>query len=372
MENDIEFGHHPWHGGAGPMPVTRYPEIEYSDVCAAAMAAAEGAGFPAVEDHNQPGAIGIGRMPMSSRDGLRVTSADAYLPVGLTPPNLTIQGDSEVAEILFDGSRARGVQLVDGSVIEAGCVVLCAGVYGSPAILMRSGVGPSDHLRSLGIPVRVDLPGVGANLADHPSIAVDCGYRGSGRVGPVLHAPVTFHSSATPTDEAPDLMFWLSDPEGDPPVFEIGVLLLKPLSRGVVRLRSADPRQAPSITLPSMDDGSDVVRLGEGYRRALEVAQDARVRALCSDGPPPEPPDARTLEGIIRQGAISIPHVVGTCAMGPHPEEGAVVDASGRVHGIEAVTVADASIMPDEPSGFTHFPTIMIAERLSELVASRL
>lgn len=352
------------------MPVTRYPEIEYSEVCAAAMAAAEAAGFPAVADHNEPGATGVGRMPMSSRDGLRVTSADAYLPVGLTPPTLAIQGDTEVAEVLFDGSRARGVRLVDGGVVEAGCVVLCAGVYGSPAILMRSGVGPADHIRSLGIPVRIDLPGVGASLADHPSVAVDCGYRGPGRIAPLLHAPVTFHSSATPTDKAPDLMFWLSDPEGDPPVFEIGVLLLKPASRGAVRLRSADPREAPLITLPSLDDRTDVERLGEGYRRALEVAQDPQVRALCAADPPSETRDTEALLEMIRDEAFSVPHVVGTCSMGPLPDEGAVVDAFGRVHATEGLTVADASIMPDAPSGFTHFPTIMIAERLAEFVVS--
>jgi choline dehydrogenase len=372
MEKDLEFGQSSWHGYDGPMPVTRYPEVEYSDVCAAAMAATEDAGFPAVEDHNQPGAVGLGRMPMSSRDGVRVTSADAYLPVGLEPPNLSIRGDAEVAEILFDGRRARGVRLVDGSIIEAGWVVLCAGVYGSPAILMRSGVGPADHLRSVGIAVTADLPGVGANLADHPSIAIDCGYSGPARRGPLLHAAATFHSSATPIEAAPDLMFWLSDPEGDPPGFEIGVLLLKPLSRGVVRLRSADPREAPSITLPSRDDPNDAVRLAEGYLRALEVALDPRVRALCTGGPPPNRPVAMALLEKIRLETTSIPHVVGTCAMGPPSDGGAVVDALGRVHGIEALTVADASIMPDEPSGFTHFPTIMVAERLSDFVVSLL
>ena len=117
-------------------------------------------------------------------------------------------------------------------------------------------------------------------------------------------------------------MLWLSDPEGDPPGFEIGVVLLRPRSRGAVRLRSPDPCEPPSIELPNLNDPSDVDRL---------------------------------------------PHVVGTCSMGPRPDDGAVVDAAGRVHGTDRLSVIDASIMPDVPSGFTHIPTIMIAERLSEL-----
>ena len=111
---------------------------------------------------------------MSSRDGLRVTTADAYLPVGGTPANLTIRPDALVGDVVFDGTRARGARLVDEEVIEAGWVVLCAGTYGSPPILMRSGLGPAEHLRSVGIPVRLDLPGVGANLADHGGVDIDC------------------------------------------------------------------------------------------------------------------------------------------------------------------------------------------------------
>lgn len=374
LEADADFGHYPWHGDSGPMPSTRYLDLEYTEIGAAGLHALEVAGFPIVEDHNRPGAVGAGRMPMSTRDGIRVTTADAYLPAGRTPQNLTIRADAQVAGVVFDGARARGVRLVNGTVVEAGWVVLCAGTYGSAPILMRSGVGPADHLRDVGVPVVLDLLGVGANLADHPGVGIDCGYRGTGRSAPVLHSIATFHSAGRSSNEAPDLMFWLCDPTGpgdEPASFEIEVVLLRPRSRGTVRLRSADPAAPPAIELPSLSDPSDVERLAEAYRRALEVANQPEIRRLCAD-PPPATPDADELFDFIRAEAYSVPHVVGTCSMGPRSEDGAVVDGMGRVHGAERLSVVDASIMPDVPSGFTHIPTIMIAERLSEQIASLL
>lgn len=358
LESDIEFGADPWHGTSGPMPVTRYPELDYTDVGQAALDALLASGFPLVEDHNRPGAIGAGRMPMSSASGLRVTTADAYLSA--PPAGLEIRAGAEVAEIVFAGDSACGVRLVDGETIDAAQVVLTAGVYGDPPILMRSGIGAARDLRSLGIDVRVDLPGVGENLADHPATGVDCGYAGAAADGAVLHSIATFRSSSVAGDGTPDLMIWTADPEDDDEV-ELGVVLLRPRSRGRVGLRSADPREAPVIELPALNDPYDVERLAEGYRLALEVANRPELRSVCRGAAPVGPEG--DLEEFIRDDAYSLPHVVGTCAMG------AVVDALGRVQGVEGLTIADASIMPDVPSGFTHFPTIMLAERLSERIA---
>ena len=244
------------------------------------------------------------------------------------------------------------MRLADGTSVAAGHVVLCAGVYGSPSILLRSGIGPAGEI--------VDLPGVGANLADHPSLYVDFGYRGAGRAAPALHTIVTFHSSGRSRAETPDLMFWLADPSEEAE-FGAEVVLLRPRSRGSVRLRSDDPLDPPLIELPNLDDPADVERLAEGYRRALEVASQPCLRRYCSGPEPAEPED---LEAVIRSELFSIPHTVGTCAMG------SVVDESGSVYGVEGLSVVDASIMPDVPSGFTHVPTIMIAERLSEQLGS--
>jgi choline dehydrogenase len=373
LEADADFGDQPWHGGRGPMPITRYLDLEPTAIATAALQALEAVGFPLVEDHNRPGAVGAvgaGRMPMSSRDGIRVTTADAYLPIGGTPPNLTIQPGAHVADVVFEDTRARGVRLLNGSVIDAGWVVLSAGTYGSPPILMRSGIGPAQHLGSVGVPVRLDLPGVGTNLADHGGVDIDCGYRGPARSAPILHVIATFHSSAISSDEAPDLMFWLSDPRGAPAVFELDVVLLRPRSRGAVRLRSADPSEPPCIELPGLSDPFDVERLAEAYVRGLEVAGRPEIRRLCAQPLSPTVRSADELRDLIRANSHSFPHVVGTCAMGPRPDQGAVVDTSGRVHGVDGLSVVDASIVPNGPSAFTHIPTIMIAERLSEQIAA--
>jgi choline dehydrogenase-like flavoprotein len=340
LENDLDYGHEAWHGDSGPLPSVRYLDREYHPATQAVIGAAQELGHPWVEDHNRPGAVGIGRMPMNTRAGRRVTTLDAYLAD--PPAGLTIRADSLVDRVLFDGASARGVRLADGTEVDAGAVVLCAGVFGSPPILLRSGVGPRGQV--------VDLAGVGDNLADHPGVLVEFDYSGPA-ADPVLHAIATFHSSQTPVDQAPDLLFWIADPDGEPAEFGIEVLLMRPRSRGSVRLRSADPHDAPLIRLPNLQDPADMPRLMEGYRQALRVARL------------PQPGDAE-LEGTIRAGAYSVPHVVGTCALG------AVVDAGARVHGTDHLWVADASIIPDALSGFTHIPTVMLAERLSDQIAA--
>jgi choline dehydrogenase len=149
-------------------------------------------------------------------------------------------------------------------------------------------------------------------------------------------------------------------------------VLLRPRSRGTVRLRSADPSEPPHIDLPNLRDPFDVELLAEGYIRACEVASRPEIRRLCADPPSPLPRGAAELRDLIRANGYSFPHVVGTCSMGPRPDDGAVVDTSGRVHGTERLSVVDASITPNGPSAFTHFPTVMIAERLSERIASLL
>jgi choline dehydrogenase-like flavoprotein len=353
LEADADFGDRPFHGDSGPIPIRRYLDVELTEACGAGLESLQAEGFAPVDDHNEPGAVGAGRIPMTSTDGVRVTTADGYLAE--PSPKLVIRPEAHVARVEFDGERAIGVRLADGEFVAADHVVLCAGTFGSPAILMRSGIGPAQHLRSVDIPVVLDLPGVGANLADHPAVTIDCGYRGTARAAPVLHVVATFHSESTPESAAPDLMLWMSDPAGDPPSLELDVVLLRPRSRGTVRLLSADPTAPPSIALPGLSDESDAERLVEGYLRGLEVAR--------LDG-------AQDPLETVRAEHYSLPHVVGTCAMGPDPGEGAVVDAAGWVHGIEGLSVADASIIPTALSSFTHIPTIMLAERLAGEIAS--
>jgi choline dehydrogenase len=366
LETDREFGDRAWHGDQGPMKITRYPTVPRSEVHQAALEALAEAGFPTVEDHNSSDAVGAGPMPMSTDEGRRLTTLDAYLPPSARPPSLTIRTDTPVASVVTHEGRAVGVTLVDGSRIDAGWVVLCAGVYGSPPILLRSGIGPSADLRELGIDVVVDLPGVGANLADHPGVDLDTGWRGDGPAARILHSIATFRSKSQPPSAPPDLMFWLIDPAGTESGFYLDPILLKPESRGSVRLQSVDPLAPPRITLPGLREGRDMDRLEEGYLLGLELANHRALRAIAAESPPSRPKTEGELRQRVLESAYSNPHVVGTCRMGPKPDDGDVVDSLARVHGMDRLSVIDASVIPDPPSGFPHVITIMLAEHLSE------
>jgi choline dehydrogenase len=334
----------------------------------AAIRAAERAGFEWVEDHNRPGAVGVGRMPMSSVDGMRVSTADAYLPLGATPANLTIQCNALVDTIVVSGGRATGVRLADRSIVHADHVVLCAGVFASPALLLRSGIGNAADLDSLGIPVVSDLPGVGRNLADHPALTVECGFVVAEREQPALHVMATFRSEHRSDTQTPDLMLWIADSAdraGVETAFDIEAVLLRPQSRGCVTLRSRDPSTPPIIDLPQIDRDDDVRRLREAYRRAFAIAADLASSGVCGR-PPVEELDQRDFSRHVAAEGYSIPHTVGTCAMGRDPADGAVVDATLAVHGIANLSVVDASVIPDAPSGFTHLPTLMLAEAFAD------
>jgi choline dehydrogenase len=365
VERDLDFGDQPWHGAEGRIQVTRYPEEEPSTYEAGALAAFSACGFSAIADHNEPSAVGVSRMPMNAQAGRRVTAADAYLPLGDTPAHLRVQPDSTVASLVMEGNRVTGVRLLDGRIINAGWVVLCAGVYGSPTILLRSGIGPAEHLRGVGVPVVLDLPGVGANLADHPGVDVDTGYRADGPVTPRFHLLATWHSERAAPGEAPDLAIWAFPPMGDPVEAPLTALLLRPDSRGSVRLRSPDPAQPPCIQLPGVHEPRDMERLAEALERAHDVVRNSHLRTVCYAQPTPRPTTAEELRTLARR-ADSYPHTVGTCAMGPASDDQAVVSADGHVHGIEQLSVVDASILPTPPSGFPHLITMVAAERVAE------
>jgi choline dehydrogenase len=370
LEDDLDFGERPWHGEGGPIPITRYPDLPSSPVGEATLRAYEASGFTAVEDLNQPGVVGFGRMPMNSRGGVRVTTAQAYLPAPGRGSTLRVRSDAAVDTLTLDGSRATGVRLADGTAIGADRVVLSAGTYGSASILLRSGIGPEEHLRKIGIPIAVELSGVGSNLGSDIAVDVDCGYRGQAQDGPTFRYVAIFHSADQHERDAPTLMFWPADPYGEPAVYTIDTLLMRPKSRGSVRLRSSDVEAPPLIDLGILSEPTDLELLTEGYERAHEVAFNAEMRRACG-GPLTTPAhDRGELLRIVRENAYPLPHVFGTCAMGPSADDGAVVDLAGRVHGTQGLYVIDASIMPSVPSAFTHIPTIAIAERLTEYLVT--
>jgi choline dehydrogenase len=368
LETDEDFGWTPWHGSSGPLPIRRYGDGELTDVARAALETLQECGFPRIPDANEPGAVGLARIPVNTRAGERISTALAYLALSEGRPNLTVRCDAQVAELILSGARAVSVRLLSGEEIRAQEVVLSAGTYASPALLMRSGIGPSAALHELGIPVVADIPGVGQNLIDHPAVSIDLLYDGPVEPVPVFQVCATFHSSGTDCGGPPDLQCLVSGPyQGDPSKFFLGTALLKPKSRGSLTLRSSDPTAPPRIDLGYYCEPDDLDRMVEGLQRVRELGRVGAIKELSGGvefGPGPEV----DLRSWVREQTWTYHHPVGTCAMGVDPAVGAVVDSECRLHGVTGLRVIDASIMPDIPSANTHIPTVMIAERAAALI----
>jgi choline dehydrogenase len=375
LEHDLDFGTRAGHGNSGPVPIRRYRRDELTDVADAGLAAFEAVGLAYVEDHNAPGAVGCGLLPVNCVDGVRMSTALTYLPPPEARANLGVRCGAEVLDLVFDGIRAVGVRLTDGETLRAGCIVISAGTYVSPCLLLRSGIGPAADLREHGITVRVDLPGVGANLSDHVAVAIELRYGGEASPAPLFQVVATHRSSTASGGGPPDLQLVAFGPlpgaNEAPPTFRIAAALLKPRSRGRVALGPAAAADPASIDLGYFREPVDLDRLAEGLEIAEQLADHPAVRALS---PPLHAPAALVPSGRperrdwMRRTCWTYHHPVGTCSMGSDSDPGAVVDASGRVRGTEGLHVADASIMPDIPSANTHVPTLMVAERLAAIL----
>jgi choline dehydrogenase len=234
-------------------------------------------------------------------------------------------------------------------------------------LLLRSGIGPADDLLGAGVPVVADLPGVGANLHDHLLLrmrfATPCPPR-----QPEREALLTASSNGA---EGPDLQVFPSGPapaaDGDASVLVLLVALLAPRSRGRVSIASPDPARAPRIDPGLLSDPSDVAGVVAGVRLARRLAGTPPLSGLVERElwPGPDLVDDRELARSVRAGVGNYQHPVGTCRMGPPHDPGAVVGPDGRVHGIDGLSVADASIMPTIPSANTNLPTMMVAEHLA-------
>jgi choline dehydrogenase len=378
LEADADFGGE-WHGGDGPVPIRRHPPAELNPVQAAFIEAAGRRGLPYVADHNRPGAVGVGPAPRNAREGVRMSTALTYLASARERPNLTVRGGAVADRVEVHGGAATGVRLAGGEVVAADRVVLAAGAYASPAILQRSGAGPAAQLRRLGIEVVADLPGVGENLIDHPLVAVDLPAR-PGATGPAFQTMATVRSQLAPPNGAPDLHLFAAGPFDASNISPSGAIfglvtgLVLPLSRGWVRLRSADPADPPRINVAHLGHRDDMRRMIEATLIARAISRTAPLAGLVegdelTPGPPISDDDTDAIATSIASRVDTYHHPVGTCRMGPDPGTGAVVDARGRVHGIERLHIADASIMPAIPSASTNLPAIMIAERIASWIA---
>jgi len=375
LECDEDFRDQ-WHGSDGPIPIHRYPRGELNAVQTAFLDGAVASRHPCVEDHNRPGAVGAGPTPRNVRDGVRMSAAVTYLAQARSRRNLTIRPDTVVSRVQWSGTCATGVGLLDGTVIKAHRVVLSAGTYASPMILARSGIGPATELDALDITPLVDLPGVGSNLVDHPLVSIDLPTRPSS--GPSrFQTHLTLHSARANRAGPADLLLFAagpfdvgSDQSPSGAVFGIVSGLVAPLSRGWVRLASAAPSDPPRIHLGHLTDANDLECMVDAVTEARRLTHSEPVAAITAGtelapGPACPTGDRRALAAWARTAVSTFHHPVGTCAMGPDPALGAVCDSRGSVYGTEALTVADASIMPTIPSATTNLPTIMVAEHIA-------
>jgi len=428
LERDFDFSG-ALHGGDGPTPIRRTPYEQWTPLARAARDFADNRQLPFVADMNGDFRDGYCALPMSNTPQSRASAAICYLDAATRRrPNLTIVPRALAAEIIFDGNRAVGVKaMVAGAPREfhAREVILCGGGIQSPTLLMRSGIGPAEHLGSAGVRVRADLPGVGQNLQNHAVLFIGAHLRPEARQA---ETPRTLQfscfrlSSGLPGCPRTDLVINLQSKSSwsalGAQIANLGPVLWKPFSRGQVTLASPDPQQHPLVEFNFVDDERDLARLKVGFRFVVELLASESVRSLIGRPFPVRFTDrlrrlnqktianawksaviARLLDvspaasdfGLAQLTGDAVPleelvadsdrlgehirhniagqfHVSGTCRMGDADDPGTVVDAAGHVRRTEGLRVADASVMPAVPRANTNIPTIMIAEKLAATI----
>lgn len=366
-ENDLDFGATPIHGDKGPLSVRRWRREELSHAQRAYYDAMVGFGEPAVADINDPSQLpGIGVFPVTiDSAGKRVTTSLAYLtPEVRARENLAIRTNEQVSRIAVEGGRAQGVILEGGEHVAADEIVLAAGAISSPVLLMLSGIGPANHLAEREIGVQADLP-VGMTMSDHlgPGIA----YRHNGpRGGTGGPAQVLFAGASNGVDVDYHAFPIAPGPsDGDVTDFIMAVFLMRSSGRGSVRLGDSLDG-APQITAPPLpDDAGD--RFRHAFDRLVAWERSDFVQELGCE--PLEAHDLSAPDAVahaLERLTLSYYHMTGTCPMG------AVLDADCRVHGIDGLRVADASVMPTIPTGNTYLGCVMIAERIARKMRAHL
>jgi choline dehydrogenase len=376
-----EDGASAFRGAGGPIRVGRARDLH--PVAAAFLDAGRSYGMPYLDDLNVPEPEGVGPMNLNIKEGRRCSPVDGYLRPVMGKKNLTVLTEAPAARLTFTGTRCTGVEFLrDGKLCSVGAsreVILCAGAIHTPRLLLLSGVGPHADLERLGIGIVIDLPGVGRNFQDHLWITGLCfeakhplpapNYNGAGSAG--------FWKSRSGLGR-PDLMVMpgqvpVVSPEIatqypiPPNAFVIFPCLVRPRSRGYLRLRTADPNDPLEIQPNFLQEQADALALASCVDLGLDLASQPAYRDLIKRWVVPTGRMSReaTVE-FVRQSCSSYLHPVGTCAMGTGRE--AVVDNELRVRGALGLRIADASVMPTIPSANTHAPSIMIGEFASRLL----
>jgi len=394
----------PFHGKGGPLNVAELRSP--SALNKAFLAAAAMNGIPPVADYNGAEQFGSFMYQVTQKNGERCSAAKGYITPNLSRPNLTVKTSALSSRIVFEGRRAIGVVYnaagQESTVRARREVIVSSGAFGSPQLMMLSGIGPGAQLQKLGIEVRHDLPGVGENLQDHidhvqayrassssPTFGVSV--RGSAKMAGAMLEWKKQRTGLVTSNFAESGAFVRSSPDVEVPdlqmVFVIAMVddhnrklhlghgyschieVLRPRSRGHVRLASRDPHAAPLIDPKFLDDERDLELLVKGVELQMDILQSTPFDAYRGKMLyPVNRNDRAAIEQDIRNRADTQYHPVGTCKMGPQADGMAVVDERLRVHGIDALRVVDASIMPTLCGGNTNAPTIMIGEKAADMI----
>jgi 5-(hydroxymethyl)furfural/furfural oxidase len=429
LERDLNFSGE-YHGKDGPITIRRYREEDWAGFVATVAKVLEQRGLPLVPDQNGPWRDGVMPVPTSiDEHDRRVSCAMAYLsPQVRRRPNLTIRTETYVRRILFDGTRATGAEIARGNtaeIVQGREVILTCGAIHSPALLMRSGLGAPDEIAQHGIPIAAALPGVGRNLIEHPSVSISCYLKPDSRLANLerhhTQAQVRF-SSRLPGCPPGDMCLALLARSGWHAIGRrVGSLYFfvnKAYSQGSVTLRSADPADEPLVDFRLLSDRRDLERLRNAFRFIAEIAASPeldgvrtkvfptnysdRVRRVSSPGlrnaiqmgvfagvldtlPMLRSwfidtlvtsgvtladvlADDATLDAYLNKAVAGVWHPVGSCRMGREDDPLAVTTPAGRVRGMAGLRVCDASVMPSIPCANTNISTIMVAERMADLI----
>jgi len=390
---DNERGEDEFHGVGGPLAVSDSRAL--TPLVDAQLEAAVSAGYELVEDLCIDEPRGVARWQLTQRNGMRCSAADAFLHPAEDRPNLEVRSGVFVERIVFEGDRAVGVDLVANGVRETVTaereVIVSAGTYQSPVLLMLSGIGPAAELGVFGIPVRQDLP-VGENLQDHCMVNVNYLTDEPGLFG--IFTPENFallesegrgpltsnypeaggYFTTRSNLPAPDVEFHFAaapffDEGLRPPPdngYAFGPVIIKPTSRGKVGLRTPMADSKPTVQCNFLTTEEDRASMLAGVRIALEIAEQPSLRAIAREplSVPASDSEADIWEWV-RRASQTVYHPTSTCAMG------AVVDPELRVHGIEGLRVVDASVMPTITRANTNAATIMIAEKASDVILGK-
>ena len=387
LETDMDFSDD-FHGVDGPVPCRRLRESEWPPSLRAFRDACVEAGYRPVEDLNHPEASGVGPLPLNNPGNIRMSTALTYLAPVRHMLGLTIRPNCTVRRLIVQGGRVTGMEVESGGelfTVEAERTVLSAGTIGSPHILMLSGIGPEEHLREMGVPVVHSLKGVGENLSDHPMSFVTAGVRDLSALdpmGPRLGVALRYSSGSSPRPN--DMIMWMQAfateraARGGDKMTPLGIRIVVSVylatSRGRVRLGSLDPDVQPELLYNLLRTDDDLARMRDGVRSACALFESPALAKIVERRL--EPPESslesdEALDLWLRREVTTAQHITGTCKMGPGSDPWAVVDQYGSLHGLEGLTVADASIVPDSVRANTNVTVMMIGERIADLLLGR-